>query len=326
MDETSLSSEELIEMYRLMLLTRRFEEKSTELYAKGKLADLCHTCIGQEAITIGACFKLRKEDIIMPSLRGRGAYIAKGASVKRLLAAMYGKKSGRFMPKESAHHIGIPEIGILAGTGIVGSDIARATGAALAAKIRKTGQIAISFFGDGASNRGDFHESLNLAAIMKLPIIYICENNQYALSTPASKTVPVENISQRAASYNILGVTIDGNDVLTVYKTVQDAVKKAREGFGPTLIECKTYRWRAHCEVAPDNRSPEEIEFWKKKFGCPVQRFKEKLVSMGVLTYEKMKEIEISVEREILEAVEYAESCPYPAPEEAFTNVYAEPR
>lgn len=305
-----------------MVLTRKFEEASAELYRKGKLFDLCHTCIGQEAITVGACYKLRKDDIVVPSLRGRGAYITKGASIKKILAAMYGKKTGLFFPKESPHHMGIPELGILAGTGIVGSDIARAVGAALAAKLRKTGQVVLCFFGDGASNRGDFHESLNLAAIWKLPIIFICENNMIALSTPTSKTTSVENISQRAGGYNIPGVTIDGNDVLAVIRTVREAIRRAREGMGPTLIECKTYRWRAHCEAAPDDRPEEEIELWKKKLGCPIKRFENKLIKAGILTEKKIKEIEAEVERELLEAIDFAERCPFPTSDDAFKNVY----
>lgn len=326
MEEAQLTNEELIEMYRLMVLTRRFEEKSVELYAKGKLFDLCHTCIGQEAISVGACFKLRKEDLVLPSLRGRGVFITRGVSIKRILAAMYGKQVESTVHKESAHHLGFPEYGIIAGTGVVGSDIARATGAALAAKLKKSGQIVVSFFGDGASNRGDFHESLNMASIWKLPIVYICENNQYALSTPFAKTTAVERIADRAVGYNMPGVSIDGNDVLLVHKTVQEAAKRAREGMGPTLIECKTYRWRAHCEAAPENRSSEEVNSGKKKFGCPIERFGEKLKKDGILSNEKIQQIEAEVEREISEAIEYAEKCPFPAAEEAFKHVYAEQR
>lgn len=237
--EAQLSDDELIDLYRLMLLTRRFEEKSRELCRQGKLFDSCHMCIGEEAVTVGACYKLKNEDLIMPSLRGRGVYITRGANIGRLLAAMYGKQIGPTMPKENSHHIGVPELGILPGTGIVGADISRAVGAALAAKLRDTGQVVIDFFGDGASNRGDFHESLNLAAIWKLPVVFICENNHYAFSTPISKTTSVENIAARSASYNIPGITINGNEVLLVHKTVNEAVKRSREGLAQLSLSAK---------------------------------------------------------------------------------------
>jgi TPP-dependent pyruvate/acetoin dehydrogenase alpha subunit len=324
--EAQLSDDELIDLCRLMLLTRRFEEKSRELCRQGKLFDSCHMCIGEEAVTVGACYKLKKEDIIMPSLRGRGAYITKGVNIGRLLAVMYGKQIGTTMPKENSHHISVPELGILPGTGIIGADISRATGAALAAKLRGTNQVVVDFFGDGASNRGDFHESLNLGAIWKLPVVFICENNHYAFSTPISKTTAVENISARSAGYGIPGVTVNGNDVLLVYKAAQEAVKRARKGLGPTLIECKTYRWFASTATAQDLRPRKEVEQWKKNLGDPIEKLEEKLVREGILIKGRIMEIEAKIEREIREAVEFAEKSPFPKPEEALMHVYGERR
>jgi TPP-dependent pyruvate/acetoin dehydrogenase alpha subunit len=318
-----LENHDLIEMFRLMLLTRRFEEKTQELLPSGKLQDFCHTCIGQEHIAVGACYKLKETDIFMPSLRGRGVYIARGVPVNTLLAVMYGKQLGLTMPKESPHHLGLPEYGILVGTGIIGSDIAKATGAALAAKLRRTNQVVLDFFGDGASNRGDFHESLNLAAIWKLPIVYICENNHTAMSTRVTESMVVEDIADRARGYGIPGVVIRKNDVLAVHNVVQKAVNRARTGKGPTLIECKTYRWSVHAGLPKfESRSKEEIELWKRKLGYPIQALKEELIMQGGLSKQTILEIEAKIKHDLEEAVEFAEQSPFPAVEEAFKHVY----
>ncbi|RLI35907.1 pyruvate dehydrogenase (acetyl-transferring) E1 component subunit alpha [Candidatus Bathyarchaeota archaeon] len=319
-----LTDKDLIEMYRLMLLTRRFEDKTEELLPTGKLFDFLHTCVGQEHITVGAVYGLKKEDLVMPSLRGRGAFVAKGVPVKTILAVMFGKQVGSTFPKECIHHLGVPERGILVGTGLIGSDIAKATGAALAAKIKGTKQVVLDFFGDGASNRGDFHESLNLAAIWKLPIVYICENNQTAMSTPVSVSTSVEDIADRAAGYGIPSVVIRRNDVIAVHEAVQKAVKRAREGGGPTLIECKTYRWYPHAgPLSREKRSVEEIEEWKRKLGYPIEDLKKQLMEKTILTEHMVEEIEARVEEEIKEAVEFAEKTPFPSPEEALKHVYA---
>jgi TPP-dependent pyruvate/acetoin dehydrogenase alpha subunit len=319
-----LENQDLIELFRLMLLTRRFEEKTQELLPSGKLQDFCHTCIGQEHITVGACYKLKKTDLIMPSLRGRGAYIAKGVPIKTLLAVMYGKQLGSTMPKESPHHLGLPEYGVLVGTGIIGSDIAKATGAALAAKLRGTTQVVIDFFGDGASNRGDFHEALNLAAIWKLPVVYICENNHTAMSTSVTQSTAVEDIADRAKGYDIPGVIIERNDVLAVHDVVQKAVSRARDGGGPTLIECKTYRWSVHAGLPSlESRSKKEIEFWKKKLGYPIMDLKKQLLLKRILTEQDVLEIKGKIKEDVAEAIEFAEKNPFPAVEEAFKHVYA---
>jgi TPP-dependent pyruvate/acetoin dehydrogenase alpha subunit len=319
-----LDKQDLVELFRLMLLTRRFEEKTQELLPSGKLQDFCHTCIGQEHITVGACYKLKKTDLIMPSLRGRGAYIAKGVPIKTLLAVMYGKQLGSTMPKESPHHLGLPENGILVGTGIIGSDIAKATGAALAAKLRGTTQVVVDFFGDGASNRGDFHESLNLATIWKLPVVYICENNQTAMSTSIKESTAVEDIADRAGGYGIPGVVIRKNDVIEVHNAVQDAIYRARNGEGPTLIECKTYRWSVHAGLPSlESRSKEEIEFWKRKLGYPIMDLKKQLMLKGILTKQNVLEIEARIRHDLEEAIEFAEKSPFPDVEEALKHVYA---
>ena len=319
-----LSNEKLVDMYHLMVLTRHFENKTVELLSTGKLFDILHTCVGQEHITIGAVYGLRNDDLVMPSLRGRGAFIAKGVSVKTLLATMYGKQIGSIFPKECVHHLGVPEQGVLVGTGVIGSDIAKATGAALAAKIRKTNQVVVDFFGDGASNRGDFHESLNMASIWKLPIVYICENNQLAMSTPASMSIAIDDISKRATGYGIPSTTIRNNDVIAVHQAVQNAVKNAREGGGSALIECKTYRWYPHCgPLSTDPRSADEISEWKRKLGCPIEKLKQQLIERGELTQSMIDEIDIQVHEEIEDAVQFAETSPFPSIDEAYKHVFA---
>lgn len=319
-----LTNEKLIDMYRLMLLTRHFENKTVEMLPSGKLFDFLHTCVGQEHITIGAVYGLRNNDLVMPSLRGRGAFIAKGVSVKTLLAIMFGKQIGSVFPKECVHHLGVPERGIIVGTGIIGSDIAKATGAALAAKIRKSNQVVLDFFGDGASNRGDFHESLNMASIWKLPIVYICENNQLAMSTPVSKSIGVDDISKRATGYGIPSITIRENDVVAVHQAVQTAVKNARKGGGATLIECKTYRWYPHAgPLSREIRSIDVINEWKRKLGCPIENLKQKLVERKALTQEMIDEIENNVHKEIEEAIQFAETSSFPSPNEAYKHVFS---
>ena len=320
----ALTNEKLIDMYQLMLLTRHFENKTVELLPSGKLFDFLHTCVGQEHITIGAVYGLRCDDLVMPSLRGRGAFIAKGVSVKTLLAIMFGKQIDSTFPKECVHHLGVPERGILVGTGIIGSDIAKATGAALAAKIRKTNQVVLDFFGDGASNRGDFHESLNMASIWKLPIVYICENNQLAMSTPVSKSIGVDDISKRAIGYGIPSITIRENNVVAVHQAVQAAVNKARKGGGATLIECKTYRWYPHAgPLSRETRSIDLINEWKRKLGCPIENLKQQLLERQVLTQHMIDEIEKHVQQEIEDAIQFAETSAFPSPDEAYKHVYS---
>lgn len=318
-----LTNEDLIEMYRLMLLTRKFETRTELILREGKLFDGCHTCIGEEAIHVGAIYKLGKDDIIMPSLRGRGVYITRGEPIKIMLAKMYGKQTGKNMPKESSHHHGVQDLGILVGVGVIGSDIAKATGAALAIKLKGTKQVVLDFFGDGASNRGDFHESLNLAGIWKLPIVYICENNQFQMSTTFEDHTACADIADRAPGYGMPGIVIRGSDVIAVHEAVQEAIKRARDGQGPSLIECKVYRFYPHVGLlSRERRSKDEIDEGKQMFGDPIEILKSQLMEREILTEEMVKDIEASIDKEIEEAIEYAENAPFPAPEEALKDVY----
>jgi TPP-dependent pyruvate/acetoin dehydrogenase alpha subunit len=321
--KNALRASDLIAMYRLMALTREFEMRMIKIHSQKGLVENPHLCIGEEAIGVGACYGLREDDFVIPSLRGRSVFITKGVSPSVLMAGAYGKVTGPSKGKYPPHHMGDLGKGIIAASLVIGSHVPLAAGAGLAFKmIKKTDQVCLCFYGDGASNRGDVHESLNLAAIFKLPVIFICENNGLAMAMPVEKSVAVKDIAFRAQGYGIPGKTIDGNDVLEVYDTVQEAVEGARRGEGPTLIECKTHRHRPHCERFRETRSREELEFaWQH---CPIKRFKSYLLDKKILNEEKSARIEEEVKEEVDRAVQFAEESPFPRPEEIFEDVYAQ--
>jgi TPP-dependent pyruvate/acetoin dehydrogenase alpha subunit len=318
-----LTDKDLLQMYRWMVLDRVFEEKTVALLKLGKLVGFHHPNIGQEAVDVGTCYGLRKDDTIMPTHRGKGKYLMKGVDIKIMMAGMFGRKNGCGKGRGPASHSGDNSIGLLAGTGLIGSGIPISTGAALAMKLQKKDSVAIHFFGDGASNRGDFHESLNIAGAMKLPVVYVCDNNCYAMSVPATCSMAIEDIAIRAAGYGFPGVVVDGNDLLAVYQATQQAIGRARKGDGPTLIECKTYRWLGHNFNDPElYRKAEEKEAWKQK--CPVKRFEESLKGRGLLDEAKVKDVYRGVNEEIEEAVRFAEASPLPSPEDTLLDVYAD--
>jgi len=317
-----VSREKLVEMYRKMLEIRYFEEKVFELYGQNLVPGTIHLYAGQEAVAVGVCSALRKEDYITSTHRGHGHCIAKGADLKRVMAEILGRKTGYCKGKGGSMHIADFSIGMLGATAVVGAGLPIATGAALSVKLQKTSRVVACFFGDGASNQGTFHESLNMAAIWKLPILFVCENNLYAMGTSQSRVMLIENIADRAAAYGMVGTTIDGNDVLAVYQTAREAVERARKGEGPTLIECKTYRHKGHSRMDPAKYRPkEEVEEWLKK--DPIKRFQDRLFEMNVLTEDEKGEIERAVIAEVEEAVKFALESPYPSPEEALEDVYA---
>jgi TPP-dependent pyruvate/acetoin dehydrogenase alpha subunit len=306
-----------------MVLDRRFEERTFELLKLGKLVGFHHPNVGQEAVDVGTCYGLRKDDTIMPTHRGKGKYLLKGVDMKVMMAGMFGRRNGSGKGRGPASHSGDNSIGLLAGTGLIGSGIPISTGAALAMKLRRKDSVALHFFGDGASNRGDFHEALNMAGVMKLPIVYVCDNNCYAMTVPTACAMAIEDISIRAQGYGFPGVTVDGNDVLAVYEVTRAAIARARKGEGPTLIECKTYRWMGHSINDPAvYRSPEEVEAWKQK--CPIKRFEEYLRKRGLLDDSKVKEVYRGVNDEIDEAIRFAEGSPLPLPEDTLLGVYAD--
>jgi pyruvate dehydrogenase E1 component alpha subunit len=318
----NLAKENLVEMYRKMLEIRFFEEKVFELYGQNLVPGTIHLYLGEEAIAVGVCSVLRKEDYIISTHRGHGHCIAKGAELKPTMAEILGKKTGYCKGKGGSMHIADFKIGMLGATAVVGAGLPIAVGAGLSIKLRKTDQVVACFFGEGASNQGTFHESINMASTWKLPVIFVCENNLYAMGTRQSRVMAIENIADRAIAYGISGAVVDGNDVLAVYEATQKAVERARKGEGPTLIECKTYRHKGHSRVDPAKYRPkEEVEQWLAK--DPIKRFKEKLLQTNTLTEAEIQQIEKQVLDEVEEAVKFSMESPYPAPEEALEDVYA---
>ncbi len=318
-----LAEKDLIQMYRWMVLTRAFEERICELWGRGAVSELPHGCQGQEAIAVGACYRLRREDQVMPSLRTRGALLIKGISARVQMAGVYAKATGAARGKATTHHMGDADCGVLLGSGIVGASITVAVGAALAFKLQRKDHIVVDFFGDGAAQRGDFHEGLNFAGVFKLPIVFILENNGFAEYTPLSKHFAGSDFACRAQGYGFPGIRLDGNDVFAVYEAVQTAVALARAGKGPTLLECVTYRYRSHCEVHPPEafRDIAEIEQWRAR--DPIPRMWAHLTQRGILTDDLVHKIDTEVAAEIDDAVKYAEESPLPATDELYKDVYA---
>jgi pyruvate dehydrogenase E1 component alpha subunit len=311
----------MIELYTGMLKIRRFEEKVSDLFSKGLIPGFVHLYIGEEAVAVGVCANLTKNDYITSTHRGHGHCIAKGANLKRMMAELFGKKTGYCKGKGGSMHIADYSSGILGANAIVGANIPIATGAAFAAKSKGTTNVAVSFFGDGASNTGAFHEGINIAAAWKLPVIFVCENNLYAISTRTTRSTLINNIADRAASYGIPGVIADGMDVMAVYEAAREAIERARKGRGPTLIECKTYRFYGSFEGDPQRyRTKSEREEWLTK--DPLN-FGEKLVSMGVVTDAGFRKIDQEVKSAVEEAVRYAQESPYPEAEEVAKDLFA---
>jgi pyruvate dehydrogenase E1 component alpha subunit len=318
-----ISKEKLLQLYTVMVKIRLFEDRIVDLYARGLIPGLAHLCIGQEAIAAGACAAMREDDYITSTHRGHGHVVAKGANLKPMMAELFGKKTGYCKGKGGSMHIADMNIGILGANGIAGGGIPIAVGAGLSIKLRKTDQIVACFFGDGASNNGTFHESLNLASLYKLPVIFVCENNLYGISVSQARHQAIKDIAIRAVSYDMPGVVVDGNDLIDVYGAVSKAVRRARAGEGPSLIECKTYRWRGHHEGDPNQgrryRTAEEIESWKKK--DPIKRLADKLIADRVLTKKKIAAIEAEINGEIDQAVIYANESEFPSVEEMYDDV-----
>ena len=317
-----LTRDQQTAMLKQMQLIRAFEEKADELFALGKVHGTMHLSIGQEAVAVGAMACLRPDDYILSTHRGHGHCIARGADPKLMMAEFMGKETGYCRGRGGSMHIADPEIGNLGANGVVGGGISIAMGVALAVSLRKTDQVVLGFFGDGAANLGIFHESLNMASIWHLPVVYICENNQYGMSMSVKRALSVENVADRAVAYNMPGTIVDGNDVLAVYKTIREAVSRARQGDGPSLIEAKTYRWKGHSKSDQERyRTREEVNEWKQK--CPIKRFSAQLIAKGILTLETAEQMEAEVHEEIQAALEFAEASPEPRVEDILEGVYA---
>ena len=318
------SKEQLMDFYETMIKIRRFEEETFEFYKKGLMAGLAHLYLGEEAIATGVCAALNEDDYIGSTHRGHGHLVARGADTDRMMAEILGKETGYSKGKGGSMHIMAMDKGILGANGIVGGEIPIAIGAAYSAKYRGTDQVAVSFMGDSATNEGTFHESLNMAAAWKLPCVYVIENNLYGISVDIRDVTNTPDLAVRAKAYNIPGVVVDGMDVLAVYEAAQEAIERARKGEGPTLIECKTYRWQGHHVGDPatyrQRKSETEKEDWMKK--CPVANLKKEVLKAGIATEEEFAKVEAKVEDEIQKAVKFAVESEYPAAEEAYTDVF----
>jgi pyruvate dehydrogenase E1 component alpha subunit len=318
-----IEKERLVKIYKTMLDIRNFELKAYSLFEENKLRGSVHLYAGQEAVAATVCSHLRDDDYITSTHRGHGHCIAKGARLDRSMAELMGKETGYCKGRGGSMHIADFSKGNLGANAIVGGGIAIAVGAALAARMKGTDQVAVTFYGDGASNIGICHEAMNMASVWKLPVIFICENNLYGMSVHVDESTSVEDISVRAAGYDMPGYTVDGNDVFAVDEVMKKALERARSGEGPTLIECKTYRWFGHWTGDPQNyRTTEEIEEWKEK--CPVKRLRGYLIDKKILTEDEIKEIEAGAQKDIEEAVKFALESPEPDPAKAMEDVFFE--
>jgi acetoin:2,6-dichlorophenolindophenol oxidoreductase subunit alpha len=312
-------------MYEQMLTIRRFEEQAIALFERGLIRGNVHPCIGQEAVSVGVCANLRRDDYMTSTHRGHGNCLAKGADPSRMMAELLGRKTGYCKGKGGSMHIADFDGGNLGANGIVGGGFPIATGAGIGIQNRSTDQVVVCFFGDGAANQGTFHESLNLAALWKLPVLYVCENNQYALSTPLRESVGLPELSERGQAYGIPGVRVDGNDVLAVHAATAEATGRARAGGGPTLLDCVTYRFFGHFTGDRGHgityRSKAEMEAWRAR--CPIARFRRHLLETGVALEVPLQDMEARAEATVAAAAQYGLDSPWPSPEEALEDVFA---
>jgi pyruvate dehydrogenase E1 component alpha subunit len=314
--------ERLVEMLRKMYEIRYFEEKAEELYIRGLVHGTMHLSVGQEGSAVGAVSALEPDDYILSTHRGHGHCIAKGADIKLMMAEFLGKETGYCRGQGGSMHIADVKTGNLGATGVVGDGIPVSVGVGLSIKLQGQGRVVLCFFGDGAANAGAFHESLNMASIWKLPVVFVCENNQYAMSTSVKKAFPIKNIADRAAAYGMPGMVVDGNDVLVVYEATREAMDRARRGEGPTLIECKTYRWKGHSKSDQQRyRTREEVEAWKRK--DPITRFRSRLIEEEAITEEEAERIEEEAWETVEAAVRFAQESPEPSLEGIEEEVYA---
>lgn len=317
-----LDSKTKIEMLKKLYQIRQFEAETEQFIIRGQIHGTCHLYVGEEATAVGAIYAIEKSDYITSTHRGHGHCIAKGADLNLMMAELLGKATGYCKGKGGSMHIADVTVGNLGANGIVGGSIDIATGAALTCKMKEKGKIVICFFGDGAANRGNFHGALNMASIWDLPILYICENNQYGMSMPMKEAFNIKRISDRKCAYNIEGLTIDGNNLVEVYNTVRHFADYTRSGKGPVIIECLTYRWRGHSKSdAQVYRTKEEVKIWMER--DPIPRYRNILIEHGIITAKIDREIDSEVNGEIKQAVKFAEESPFPDPAGVEEDVYA---
>lgn len=318
--------DELLRVYRTMVLIRRCEQQLARLHQRGLVHGACHTYVGQEAIAAGVCAHLRHEDPVFSTHRGHGHALAKGVTAAALVAELLGRSTGCSQGRGGSMHLFAPEVGMMGTSGIVGPCILQAAGAGYTSHLLKNGTVGVAFFGDGAVNNAAFHEGLNLASIWKLPVLFVCENNQFATEVPFAYAAGNPSVAARGAAYGMPGIELDGNDALAVWEATREAVKRAKAGDGPTLFECKTYRTRPHAEGMGDftYRTREDVDAWKAK--CPIERLRATLLQSGSASASELDAIEAEIQREVEAAQTAAEAAPWPDPNTATIHVYAEPR
>ncbi|MEK7205742.1 MAG: thiamine pyrophosphate-dependent dehydrogenase E1 component subunit alpha [candidate division NC10 bacterium] len=313
----------LLEIYRKMVAVRVFEETAADLFLKGQLPGFLHSYIGEEAVASGVCAHLTPQDMITSTHRGHGHAVAKGARLDMMMAELFAKKTGYCHGKGGSMHIADLDLGILGANGIVGGGVPIATGAGLALKLKGSDRVTVAFFGDGGSNTGAFHEGVNMAAVWNLPVVFVCENNQYAESTPRDVHQKIKDVAQRAMAYDIPGVVADGMDVFDVYQKTGEAIDRARGGGGPSLVETKTYRFMGHYVGDPQTyRSKDEVAQWKKR--DPIAMFRKRVVEEGKITAADMDAIDSSIAKEMEQAVEFARQSPEPDIEAALQDIFTE--
>ncbi len=317
-------SEQLLALYRQMINIRYTEEQLARSHQMGLVHGACHTYVGEEAIATGVCAHLRPDDAVFSTHRGHGHALAKGVSPHEVIAELFGRATGCSQGRGGSMHLFKPEVGMMGTSGIVGPCILQATGAGYSFKLLKTDQVGVAFFGDGAVNNGAFHEGLNLASIWKLPTLFVCENNLYATEVPFAYSAGNPNVGNRGPAYGMESVTVDGNDVLAVFEAAEEAVQRARGGDGPTLIECRTYRTRAHSEGMRDAgyRTPEEVEEWKER--DPIKRYNEWLLENEEAGPETLAEIEAEVRATVADAEEFARNSPWPEPDTVSDHIFSQ--
>lgn len=322
--EKTLSRDTALSLYRTMQTIRQTEEQLARYHQKGLVLGACHTYVGEEAIATGVCAHLNDDDVVFSTHRGHGHALAKGLAPEKLIAELFGKESGVSFGRGGSMHLFAPEIGMMGTSGIVGPCILQACGGGYSFKILKTDNVAVAFFGDGAVNNGAFHEGLNMASIWNLPVIFVCENNQFATEVPFSYSSGIPDVGRRAANYGLPGHEVDGNDVLAVYATAAEAVERARSGGGATLIECKTYRTRAHCEGMGDYtyRTRDDVAEWKQR--CPIKRLADRLIEEDIASEAELKDIENEIKAGVLEGGKSAENADWPDGATASRHVYFE--
>ena len=321
----TLDTPRLVKMLRTMILIREFDELAIQLRVAGKIYGAVHPYVGQEAVAVGVCSTLTVSDRVISTHRGHGHCIAKGADIRRMMAELFGRVDGYCKGKGGSMHIADFAVGMLGANGIVGGGLPIACGAALAAQMEGRGDVAVCFFGDGAAAEGEFHEALNIASVWKLPIVFVCENNQYAANNAVAVQHPRVDIAAHAGAYLMPGVIVDGNDALEVHAATGDAVARARHGDGPSLLECQTYRWRFHAmraTVPPDTRPPDEIAAWRAR--DPIARLEQHMLGRGLVSGAEIGAMRERVKADLDEAVAFAEASPFPDPKDLLADMFAE--